>query len=87
MLGTMGTLPSSGPTTAPGGVSAPSVPQFEPVSPDDEDQTPPLINMEGARLFSLISTSHPHPTHTPPTPSLEVLVAIQYLLVTRQFVL
>ena len=59
MLGTMGTLPSSGPTTAPGGVSAPSVPQFEPVSPDDEDQTPPLINMEGARLFSLISTSHP----------------------------
>ena len=50
MLGTMGTLPSSGPTPAPGGVSAPNVPQFEPVSPDDGDQTPPLINMEGAHL-------------------------------------
>ena len=59
MLGTMGTLPSSGPPPVPGGVSAPSVPQFEPVSPDDGDQTPPLINMEGACLFSLVPIPHP----------------------------
>lgn len=53
MLGTMGTLPSSGPTPAPGAASAPSVPQFEPVSPDDGDQTPPLINMEGASPLTI----------------------------------
>ena len=68
MLGTMGTLPSSGPTPAPGGVSAPNVPQFEPVSPDDGDQTPPLINMEGACIL------YPHPP-----PSHAVLAATEHL--------
>ena len=34
-------------TAASGGVAASTIPQFEPVSPDDGDHTPPLVTMEG----------------------------------------
>lgn len=46
--GAIGTVPSAGVSTtaASGGVAASTIPQFEPVSPDDGDHTPPLVTME-----------------------------------------